>query len=152
VSDEIASAAREKASKDADAARLRRVNSQPQTAVPENLELRQNSANEPLSSIPESKAADALNAIRLSEDPLRDEERDNNEANIVGKQTSSGNVSGNSVNLELKKSKTSQGRRRAGSSAPPRTSGTERWEEGDLDAWPSRVGTGDFDQEAQVGG
>jgi hypothetical protein len=144
VSDEIASAAREKAAKDADAARLHRVNYQPQTVVPENSELRQNSGSEPLAPIPESKAADALNAIRLSEDPLRDEERDNNEANIA--------VPGNSVNLELKKSKTSQGRRRAGSSAPTRTSGTERLEESDLNARPSRMGTGDFDQEAQVGG
>jgi hypothetical protein len=151
VSDEIASAAREKAAKDADATR-HPVNSQPQTAVPENSELRQNSANDPLAPIPESKAADALNAIRLNEDPLRDEEMDNNEANIVGKQSSSRTVPGNNVNLELKKSKTSQGRRRAGSSAPTRTSGTERLEEGDLNARPSRVGTGDFDQEAQVGG
>jgi hypothetical protein len=152
VSDEIASSAREKAAKDADAARLHRVNSQPQTAVPENSELRQNSANEPLAPISESKAADALNAIRLSEDPLRNEERDNNEANIVGKQSSSRTVPGNSVNLELKKSKTSQRRRTAGSSAPTRASGTERLEGGDLNARPSRVGTGNFDQEAHVGG
>jgi hypothetical protein len=152
VSDEIASAAREKAAKDADAARLHPVNSQLQTAVPENSQLGKNSTNEPLASIPESKAADALNAIRLSEDPLRDEGRDNNEVNVVGKQSSSGTALDNSMNLELKKSKTSQGRRKAGTSAPTRTSGAERWEEGDFNARPSCVGAGDFDQEAQVGG
>ena len=127
VPDVVADAARDKAAKEADAARPHPVNPPPVATSPENSEQGKNPANEPLPPIPESMAADAMNAIRLSEDPLRDDENEVNGVDTVGNQSSPAGVPSTSANLELRKSKTPQGRRRAGSSAPPRNSGTERW-------------------------
>ena len=144
VSDEVAGRARDRAAREADAARLHPVNSRPAEAF----EQGKSPANEPLAAIPESMAADALNAITLSDGTMRDDEKEMDRVEIVGNASSSSAMPTCSANLELKKSGTPQGRRRAGSSAPTRVSETERLE---MASVPSRVVTGDFDQEAQVG-
>jgi hypothetical protein len=90
VSDNSASRAREKAAKEVDAARLHLVGSKHSGDS-------QSAALEP---VPESIAADALNAIRLGEDPLRNEEKEDDNVEVVGNQSS---VScGNSTGLDLK--------------------------------------------------
>jgi hypothetical protein len=150
MSDAVADAARDKASKEADAARLHQVNPPPVATSPANSEQGKNPTNEPLLSIPEIMAADAMNAVRLSEDPLRDDEKEMDGVDTVGNQSSLAGVPSTSAHLEFKKSKTPQGRRRAGSSAPPRTSETEMAEQSEIRGVPSRDVIGDFDQEAQV--
>jgi hypothetical protein len=104
--------------------------------------------------IPESMAADALNAIRLSKDPLRDEEKEGDEVNVVGNQSSSRTMtSASGPKLELKKSKAPQGRRSAGSSTPLRISSAQV-DVSELNSVQRRAVAalmGDFDQEAQVG-
>jgi hypothetical protein len=151
VSEAVADAARSKAAKEADAARLHPVNPPPATTNVESSELGTNPTNEPLPPIPESMAADALNSIQLSEDPLRDNENEMDGVDTVGNQSSPALMPGSSANLELKKSKTPQGRRRAGSSAPTRISGLRAVEQSEIGGVPSRDVIGDFDQEAQVG-
>ncbi len=151
ISDEIAAAAREKAAKDADSARSHPINSNESATKPGKSKEGKNTALNP---IPETTAADSLNAIRLSEDPFRDEKRDNDGVEIIGDSTlqqSSLGMPSSSTNLELRKSKTPQGRRKAGLSAISRTSLTrESIRSEQLNTVPSHVVTGDINQEAQV--
>ncbi|PMD25978.1 hypothetical protein NA56DRAFT_655370 [Hyaloscypha hepaticicola] len=151
VSDEIAAAAREKSAKDADSARVHPINSNESTTESGKSKDGKNIALDP---IPETVAADSLNAIRLSEDPLRDEKTDNDDVGIIGdsslQQNSLAPMPSSSANLELRKSKTPQGRRKAGLSATSRTSHAGESILSVMNTVPSHVVTGDIDQEAQV--
>jgi hypothetical protein len=105
-----------------------------------------------MGSIPESMASDTLNAIRLSEDPLGMERR-----KMIRLMLSRIRASVRACLCAVaivqvsssRRAKMPQGRRRAGSSAPTRTSGTSRLEESAVGIVPSPAGG--FDQEAQVG-
>ena len=89
--------------------RLYPVNSPPVVTNSESTGQEKGRPNEPLASIPETMATDALNTVRLSEDLSRDDEKEMDGAEIVGTQ-SSATVPSSSANLELKKSKMTQGR------------------------------------------
>jgi len=145
VSDEMAAAARDKSAKDADAARLHPINSNKSATESGKSKERKNTALNP---IPETIAADSLNAIRLSEDPLSDEKRDNDDVEIIGdsslQQSSLGAMPSSSANLELRKSKTPQGRRKAGLSATSRTSNARESVGSELNTVPSHVVAGGY--------
>ena len=145
VSDEMAAAARDKSAKDADAARLHPINLNESATESGKSKERKNTALNP---IPETIAADSLNAIRLSEDPLSDEKRDNDDVEIIGdsslQQSSLGAMPSSSANLELRKSKTPQGRRKAGLSATSRTSNARESVGSELNTVPSHVVAGGY--------
>ncbi len=152
VSDEMATAARDKSAKDANAARLHPVSSNESTSESGKSKEGKNTA---LDLIPETIAADSLNVIRLSEDPLRDEKRDNDDVGIIGdsslQPSSLGTMPSSSANLELRKSNTPQGRRKADLSATSRTSNARESIGSEMNTVPSHIVAGSIDQEAQVG-
>ncbi|KAL2065215.1 hypothetical protein VTL71DRAFT_2884 [Oculimacula yallundae] len=148
VSDEIAVAAREKAAKDADAARLHPLSQTSASDVPKS-----HDEGETLATIPESLASDALNAMDLGEALTKDQEpRNISEGILVGSQslhratTVGSEASG--VSPDLHKTKSPQGRRKAGHAAPSIAS-VSRQGTG-LESVASRTQTGNFDHEAQV--
>jgi hypothetical protein len=171
ISDAEATRSREKAAKDADAGRLYPLH------VPVNknasaVEGRSSSENdskngdrehEPLASIPEIMAADALNSIRLSDGYLKDQEHENDNFRIIGDQqnetTPSANQSerGTASSLALKKTRSAQGRRKAGLTAPSRTSNASVGGNHPVlqrvpthTSQPSHANEYNFDQEAQT--
>lgn len=114
VSDEVAAAARAKAAKDADTARLHPVNT---FVAEEKNETKTSSITEALAPIQEGIAAD----------PSRDQEVENDAFSIVGDQrltpssAKESQVDSGST-TSLGKSKSAQGRRKPGVIAPTRTS------------------------------
>jgi hypothetical protein len=154
VSDAAAAAARDKPVKDADAGRLHPININSNDSTTESGKSKEGK-NTALDPIPETIAAGSLNAIRLSEDSLTDEKRDNDDVGIIGdsslQQSSLGTMPSSSANLELRKSKTPQGRRKAGLSATSRMSNArESVGSEQLNTIPSHVVTGSIDREAQT--
>ncbi|KAL5332055.1 hypothetical protein ACEPPN_001598 [Leptodophora sp. 'Broadleaf-Isolate-01'] len=125
VSDEIAAASRDKATKNTDAARLRPLN---QGELPGASDVP--AGSETLATIPESMAAKALNAINLGEAPLRDQETDNESVNIVGSQTLHKSTSrlseASGLSPDLQQTKGPHGRRKAGHTAPSSSSMSSR--------------------------
>ena len=148
VSDEIAAASRNKAAKDADTARLHPLDAREPSRVPEGI-----AASETLSTIPESVAASTLNAVSLGEAPLRDQDLDDDSGSIVGSQTLHKSTSrlseASGVSPELQRTKSPQGRRQAGHTAPSSVSVGSRQGTG-LETIASRVEVGSFDHEAQA--
>ncbi|PVH74771.1 hypothetical protein DL98DRAFT_575425 [Cadophora sp. DSE1049] len=137
VSDEIAAAARDKAAKDADAARLYSLSLRELSKVPEGP-----AGSETLPAIPESVAADSLNAVSLGDAPLRDQELDDDTVSLVGSQTLHKSTSrfseASGVSQDLQKTKSPQGRRKAGHAAPSSSSMTSR-QRTDLETIASRI-------------
>lgn len=142
VSDDVAAAARAKAARDADAARLRPANAN----VPEDKEetlVKPTTGNGGLNPIPEG----------LTGDPLRDQETENDAFSIVGDQTLQSRAmesqlsSGSSTNIG--KSKSVQGRRKPGLTAPTRASEISR-EVSNLENVASQANSRSFDPEAQT--
>jgi hypothetical protein len=147
VSDDVAAAAREKAAKDADAARMSPLNLE-NNLKPENSRLQtvaEDDAKErdmpgPAS---ETMATDAINAIRLGEsldDPVEDEGNERQELTTVSSRSAgapgASNIQ-NSNSVRLQKTKSPQGRRRAGSSAPSNITTTSRQDPEHLKPVPS---------------
>ena len=133
VSDEAAAAARDKAAKDADAARLSPLNQQnPETAhLPTVTEVNE-TPNDTPGHVSETMAADAMNAMQLSEsleDPLDDDGREKQDSQSVSSRSRMAPEASNiqtGASLRLQKTKSPQGRRRAGSSAPLHVTTTSR--------------------------
>lgn len=153
VSDEIATTARDKAAKVADAARLHPVNVNANSAVKSEPSA-ETGGYETLASIPESMSANALNSVKVSEQLSEDQEADYENMIIVGSSDlhrSTTRISAASgASPELQKTKSPQGRRRAGHSVSSGTSTMARQDTGALVAIPQRTLTSDFDQEAQM--
>lgn len=144
VSDQVAAAARAKAAKDADAARLHPTNVSPTTAEDAETQSKTTNENEALTSIPEV----------ITGDPLRDQGAGNDDFNIIGDQRLQPSVTRGSQlsgvpSLNLGKSKSVQGRRKPGLTAPTRTSEISR-DGANLAAIPSNGESGSFDPEAQT--
>ncbi|TVY83240.1 putative MscS family protein [Lachnellula suecica] len=125
VSDDVAAAARDKAAKDADSARLNPTNPEKaHLATVEEEEEEEAGKNKPGPSS-ETMAADAMNAIRLEEslqDQVDDDEATDEQilktvSRGSGMSPEASNIQ-NSTSLRIQKTKSPQGRRRAGSSAP----------------------------------
>lgn len=148
VSDEIAAATRDKAAKDADAAIIHPLGPREPSRVPDGP-----TASEPLSTIPESVAASTLNAVSLGEAPLRDQGLDDDRGSIVGSQTLHKSTSqlseASGASPELQKTKSPQGRRKAGHTAPSSTSVGSR-QGAVLETIANRKEGGTFDHEAQA--
>jgi len=144
VSDDVAAAAREKAAKDADAARMSPLNPA-NSDKPENSQLQtvaEGDANEGDMPGPSSEtmAADAMNAIRLGEsleDPVEDGEGEKQEMKTVSSRAAgvpeASNIQ-NSNSVRLQKTEGPRGRRRAGSSAPSNITTTSRQDPQHLEA------------------
>ncbi|CZR63877.1 uncharacterized protein PAC_13774 [Phialocephala subalpina] len=141
VSNQVAAASRAKAAKDANAARLHPTNV-PASEDNEDVS-KTTSGNEALTSIPEVIAGD----------PLRDHGAGSGDFNIIGDQRLQPSITrGSQLSVptsNLGKSKSAQGRRKPGLTAPTRTSEVTQ-EEANLAAIPSNAGSGSFDPEAQT--
>jgi hypothetical protein len=147
VSDEGASRSRDKAAKDADAARLHPT---------VNEGVAGSSGRLPS----ETTTAEALNTIRLSEDILKEEEGEDDDVIITRNRGFSEGMSSvrtmdmpTGANMELKKSRSPQGRRRAGVIGPSVTSIISRQSqniEHAIETSQTRTRTDQFDQEAQI--
>jgi hypothetical protein len=146
VSDDVAAAARDRAAKDADAARMSPLNPlnshhSENSRLPTVEEEEQAEKNMPgLAS--ETMAADAMNAIRLGdslEDPTDDEEKEKELESISSRTAAAPEASNikNSNSVRLQKTKSPQGRRRAGSSAPSNITTTSRQNPEHLEPVPS---------------
>jgi hypothetical protein len=122
VSDQDAITAREKAAKAADARRLYPL-AQPRSDADNGGPQSPLRPQSPLPSPKESgraeiMAADAMHTIRPGEDPLRDDEKDLDNFNVVGAQTGLSPAYEYDGRSPSVKSKSPQGRRRPGLSAP----------------------------------
>lgn len=157
VTDDVAASARQKAVKDADAARL-----YPNTTVGSIDPSKTAGVASPLSTISESVAAGNINA---NEDPLQDLARENDDVDIVDAGIDSAlsnarrgtEASGNSraSGLELQHTRSPQGRRRRGSMAPivAVPSRISRQDSNAVESLTSRnsLSGNNFDYEAQNG-
>ncbi|KUJ14457.1 uncharacterized protein LY89DRAFT_589788 [Mollisia scopiformis] len=142
VSDAVAAASREKAAKDADAARLHPAN----FSVPENKDnlAKSDSGNEALASILEG----------LTGEPLREQQRESDAFSVVGDQGLQSSAAKesqltNGSSTSLGKSQSMQGRRKPSLTAPTRPSEVSR-EESNLANVPSQANSRNFDPEAQT--
>jgi hypothetical protein len=125
IPDEVAAAAREKAAKDADAARLHpTISAQSKGGIAQ----ASPAANraEPVSPMWDSLTADAMNGLHLGQNALRDEEKEADKFDVVGTQRPLAELSSSGTDSALNKISTPQGRRRPGLTAPTIVSTTSR--------------------------
>jgi hypothetical protein len=145
VSHDVAAAARDRAAKDADAARVSPLNPE-NSHKPEHSRLSTVTEDDATKNMPgpalEAIAAGAINAIRVGEsldDPVEDEGKQEELKPVSSRSTVPPEASTiqNNNSVRLQKTKSPQGRRRAGSSAPSNITTTSRQDPEHLEPVPS---------------
>lgn len=143
VSDEVASAARNKAAKDADAARLSPMNAgrSQQDSVTKDAKDDETPKDGP-SPTSENMTSDPMNTIQLSNtsqtalqmgDDVNEEQNSKTVASRSETSPQASNIQSN-MSFRLQKSRSAQGRRRAGSSAPLHVTTTSRQDPQTIDS------------------